>query len=641
MATAYRDVIVTPNRASGSANATISFRGGNTTVNTAMTTEMRHYGRIEGGTSINSTSTTTSKNQIVVSPGHNTISAAVAAMANGDTILLQSGTYIQSETIQIPVGVTHLAIKGQGSATTKIQYTVDVHGIASQGLNSYSMIETTRSGPSTQLGSYSYTTYGTSNNWITTTNTGDLALGKVIAISNSTATYTGQILSITNTTHAILRTNASMSVTNTVYHWDHLRIEKIELSGFEMMYNVSTISTKTGIFLLGGSYNYIIDPSIIFTDISLIYGNSGLCWQTAIKIIGARKIYKDKVTIRATPATPGTRNVAPYTDTSPTGTVTVYRNSTTVAGTGSNFNTTGKVGDFIVVYKGSPNFVVCARQITQVVSDTDIRVRAPFDFDLGGCSYVFKTGMGIQLESCLNVRMNQVWAMGVGAGVVCEQANELYVNDGVHAGCEDVGMSASTIFYCGFGVYLGNKVGWFRLTQCELENADINLLYDQYNWDGAAFRTWDTPSGGYHLLTNVYGSLSSPYAGSAFIKLSRPSTIMYGCTLQPGSGMTSPQNFIYLDNNPASPWDTNGLYTGATNCSITNNMIRYNTDGTGILVLGDKNVIMGNIFNNTGGGGVDINIISGATNNIVVGNQLDVALVDSGTGTQNAYNVVS
>src|SRR5574343_125105 len=162
MATSYRDLIITPNRASGSSNATMSIRGANSTINTAMSVEMRHYGRVDGSTSVNSTATTTGKNQFVVVPGHNTLSAAVAAMANGDTVILQSGTYIQSETVQIPQGVTHLSIVGQGSAVTKIIFTADVHGIASQGLNSYSMTETTRSGPSTQLGSYSYTVYGSS-----------------------------------------------------------------------------------------------------------------------------------------------------------------------------------------------------------------------------------------------------------------------------------------------------------------------------------------------------------------------------------------------------------------------------------------------------------------------------------------------
>lgn len=70
-----------------------------------------------------------------VTPGVNTLSDAVAAMADGDALILDAGTYTQTVSVAIPTGVTKFAIVGQGQGVTILNYTTnDVDGITSSGI---------------------------------------------------------------------------------------------------------------------------------------------------------------------------------------------------------------------------------------------------------------------------------------------------------------------------------------------------------------------------------------------------------------------------------------------------------------------------------------------------------------------------
>lgn len=90
-----------------------------------------------------------------VKPGTNTLSAAVAAMADGDRLLLAPGVYTQSEAVTIPTSVTKFSILGSGIGASKIVVTADVSGITSQTGSDAYRIERATIGGFTMLYDYS------------------------------------------------------------------------------------------------------------------------------------------------------------------------------------------------------------------------------------------------------------------------------------------------------------------------------------------------------------------------------------------------------------------------------------------------------------------------------------------------------
>ncbi len=67
--------------------------------------------------------------QKYIRAGANTISEALAAMANGDSFLLEPGAFTQNETMQVPDNMLQFAINGFGPGICKITLTADVDGI--------------------------------------------------------------------------------------------------------------------------------------------------------------------------------------------------------------------------------------------------------------------------------------------------------------------------------------------------------------------------------------------------------------------------------------------------------------------------------------------------------------------------------
>ena len=68
-------------------------------------------------------------NLIYVAPGTNTLSTALAAISDGDVLLLGKGTYIQTAALTVPAAVTDFAIIGAGMCSTLIRFDADVEGI--------------------------------------------------------------------------------------------------------------------------------------------------------------------------------------------------------------------------------------------------------------------------------------------------------------------------------------------------------------------------------------------------------------------------------------------------------------------------------------------------------------------------------
>ncbi len=580
-------------------------------------------------------------NTIYVKPGTNTLSDAVANMSNKDCLVLGAGAYTQTVSVTFPVGVTKAAIIGAGSPSTIITYTSDVHGIISQGMDTYGPLVTSISA-STEAMTGTFTVEN-GNTTITHNTTTRLDAGKTVLINGVTL----QINTLINSTAFTTRTAyAGTNGGYTGYHYDHLRMEELVLSGFTMYNTSGSISTKSAIFLMGHQYSININAGMSLRDIAILY--NPYSWQYGIRIVSARKVYMTEITVRQSPNTAGRPNEFPYNlSRTLTGTsITTSTSSTTVTGSGTSFTTQVFPGDMLHVSgAGGDQYL---RRVTGVSSDTALTVSHPFDEAVaatningtGTHAWTTRIGTGIQLESVLNCRLNKLWLMGCGVSLSCDQANELYVNDAFYAGCEDVCLEQSTCFYSAVSLHLGNKTGWFKANQVEFEFSELFSILDDYNYDPNTFRSWDTPSGGYHQISNSYLGVGTAYSLGSIILLRRPGSVITGNTMQPND---TNANGIRLDPAPGSPFNTNGLYVGATWCSVAHNLVRFMSGGTGILVLGNKNAIMGNIFQDTNAPSTDIIVgVSGVnpTYCTVVGNIVNSAVntTNAGTGCQVSLN---
>ena len=151
-----------------------------------------------------------------IAPGTDTLSTAVAAMSNGDILILGNGTYTQTVEVSIPNSVTHFGIIGKGVGSTLINFTSDVDGITSDDSD------------------------------------------------------------------------------------DAYRIVQAVLSGFRMTMSAVS-SAKTAIYLYGDSVNYVVNPSIVFRDISTERTDSNKYWGIGFKVCNGWNVVFDNCYARAYP----------------------------------------------------------------------------------------------------------------------------------------------------------------------------------------------------------------------------------------------------------------------------------------------------------------------------------------------------
>jgi len=225
-----------------------------------------------------------------------------------------------------------------------------------------------------------------------------------------------------------------------------------------------------------------------------------------------------------------------------------------------------------------------------------------------------RLGIGVDLQSCTNVKMTQMFLMSNDIALNLVKAPDILISDAIKHGCEDICIDHSTTHISRIGMNLGYKCFMAKITNCEIEYCTQKGIYEDISF-GAE-------NGGYHFLDNNY--IGSSYGIGDAIWLRRPGTSVTGNNIF-GSGY--PQNGIRVDM---------GLNV------ISGNLIRNLESGsTGILILGSDNNITNNAFEGSGPLNVDIYIYnSAARGNFIAGNMIDTQIVNNGTGTILGQNPV-
>jgi len=121
-------------------------------------------------------------------------------------------------------------------------------------------------------------------------------------------------------------------------------------------------------------------------------------------------------------------------------------------------------------------------------------------------------------------------------------------------------------------------------------------------------------------------------------------SIVRNSIFQSGGPLGSYENHPWLTAHQPSPMIYGNIIIKNTtnpmevqdNCFFTNNRI-FQSSGDNFDIATDNNIVTGNIIDMLGTG--SIRLITGANNNIMCNNQVDVAITDSGTGNQVANNV--
>lgn len=213
--------------------------------------------------------------------------------------------------------------------------------------------------------------------------------------------------------------------------------------------------------------------------------------------------------------------------------------------------------------------------------------------------------MGIYLESCMNVRIENCFLMSTLYGIVQVKASDALISGVTKHGCEDVHIINTTIFITSSGIFLGEKATWSKISNVEISRP-VN------------FGIYEDPSAlGMHQIDHVWMDNDSDMVASAnFIQLEEPGTIVRGCVFEDTALI-----------------GVNGITcTGsATLCTIADNLFRtFGTGGhSGIYFNAANNKATGNVFAGSIAAGADITIAAAATGCLAANNMIDDAIVDA------------